>query len=199
MSVDEQVRETLASIGNGVAVEVGRAGSDFTHVAYAVGVAVGLQRISDSGAVVGGVGATVAVGVEWWRSRDCDGVVVAVDRDACARPEISRRFGLSIVVVSPVSDDAIASECDRVALSPGDACAWSEINGRVACAVFVPSPASDATIASECNGVIVAARNACAWSEINGRVALAIGVHSPAPDAAIASDCNGVESAPRDA
>jgi hypothetical protein len=56
-------------------VEVRRAGSDFTHVADAVIVAVGLCWIEDGGAVVDGVGATVAVSVDLWRIRDCDGVV----------------------------------------------------------------------------------------------------------------------------
>jgi hypothetical protein len=65
--VDEQVRETLASVGDSVGVEVGRTSGDFARIAYAVVVAVGLQRIRDRGAVVGGVGSAVVVGVyERW-------------------------------------------------------------------------------------------------------------------------------------
>jgi hypothetical protein len=53
-------------------VEVWRTGGNFTRVAYAIGVAVGLQWIRNGGAVVGGVGSTVAVGVG---RCNCDGVV----------------------------------------------------------------------------------------------------------------------------
>ena len=77
LAVDEKVRETLASIGNGVVVEVWRAGGNFARIADAVVVAIGLRWVGDSGAVIVGVGSTVAVGVEWWRSLECDGVSVA--------------------------------------------------------------------------------------------------------------------------
>ena len=72
--VDEQIRETLATVGNRVEIKVGHAGGKFARVADTVIVAVVLQRIGDGGTIVGGVGASVAVGVEWWRALDCDGV-----------------------------------------------------------------------------------------------------------------------------
>jgi ribosomal protein L14 len=80
LSVNEQVRETLASVGDRIAVEVRSASSKFAHVANAVVVAVDLQRIGDRWAVVDGVRATVAVGVDGWDC-DCDGVEKA-PRDA---------------------------------------------------------------------------------------------------------------------
>ena len=52
LAVDEQVRKALAIVGNGVAIEVRCAGCKFTHVAYAVVVAVGLHWIRDGWAVV---------------------------------------------------------------------------------------------------------------------------------------------------
>ena len=75
--VDEQVRKALAGIGNRVLVEIRRTGCNLTHVANAVAVAVGLQRIEDGGAVVDRVAASIAIGIEWWWSGGCDGVVEA--------------------------------------------------------------------------------------------------------------------------
>jgi hypothetical protein len=120
LAVDEQVREALASVGDRVVVEVRRAGSDFARIAYAVGVAVGLRGVCNGGAVVGGVGATVAIGVDEWWSRDCDGVRVA-RRDACARTKIRGRVALLDDVVSPAPDAAIDSECDGVVRARRDA------------------------------------------------------------------------------
>jgi hypothetical protein len=79
--VDEQVCNALASVGNRVLVVVGHTGSDVTHVADAVIVAVGLRWVCDRGTVVGGIGPTIAVGIDWWRALDCDRVAVA-PRDA---------------------------------------------------------------------------------------------------------------------
>jgi hypothetical protein len=64
LAVDEQVRKALAGIGNRVLVEILRTGCNLTNVANAVVVAVSLSWVRDGGAVVDGVGATVAVGVE---------------------------------------------------------------------------------------------------------------------------------------
>ena len=74
LAIDEQVCDALASVGDRIAVDVGRTGGEFARVAYAVVVAVGLQRIGDSGAVVNGVGAAVTIGVDGWRALECDGV-----------------------------------------------------------------------------------------------------------------------------
>ena len=52
MAVNEQVRETLAGVGDRVLVVVGRAGCDVTSIAYAVIVAVGLPRVVGRRAVV---------------------------------------------------------------------------------------------------------------------------------------------------
>jgi len=63
LAVDEQVCKALASVWDRIGVEVWHAGGEFARVAYAVAITVGLRRVRDSGAVVGGVGAAVAVGV----------------------------------------------------------------------------------------------------------------------------------------
>jgi hypothetical protein len=64
--VNEQIRKALAGIRNRVVVKVRYAGSELTHVTYAVAIAVSLRWVCDGGAVVGGVGATVAIGVDGW-------------------------------------------------------------------------------------------------------------------------------------
>lgn len=79
--IDEQVREALAGIGNRVEIEVRSAGGEFARVADTVAVAICLRRVRDGWAVVVGVGAAVAVGVDEWRPHDCDGVESA-PRDA---------------------------------------------------------------------------------------------------------------------
>jgi hypothetical protein len=71
----------FAGIGDGVGVAVGCAGGEFAGVAYAVVVAIGLRWIEDGGAVVVGVGATIAISVDGWWDCDCDGVEPA-RRDA---------------------------------------------------------------------------------------------------------------------
>jgi hypothetical protein len=79
--IDKQVRKALARIGDRVLIEVGRAGDNFTHVAYVVGVAIGLRWVRDGGTVVGRVGATITVGIAGWKVCDSDGVALAA-RDA---------------------------------------------------------------------------------------------------------------------
>jgi hypothetical protein len=108
--IDEQVCKALASIGDRVVVEVWRTGCNFTQVAYAVVVTVGLRWIRDGGAIVGGVGSTIAVGVD-----GCDRYGVNVPRrDTRACSKVSGRVALTVVVVSPASNDSIGSECDGV-------------------------------------------------------------------------------------
>ena len=88
----------LAGIGDGVGVTVWGAGGEFAGVAYAVGVAIGLRWIRDGGAVVCGVRATVAVGVEGWCQDSLDGnAVPTARRDGGARPEVSGRVALAVV------------------------------------------------------------------------------------------------------
>ena len=55
LPIDEQVRDALARIGNGVLVEVWRASSKFAHVANAVVVAVCLRWVVNAYAVVNGI------------------------------------------------------------------------------------------------------------------------------------------------
>ena len=117
LAVDEQVCDALADIGNGVVVEVWRAGSEFTHVTDAVVVAVCLRWVRDGGAVVDGVGATIAVSVDFC---DYDGVE-ASSRDTCACAKVTWRVALTGAVVSPASDEAIGSECDDVSIPTRDA------------------------------------------------------------------------------
>ena len=111
LAVDEQVRKTLASVGNRVEIKVGCAGRDLTHVADAVVVAIGLQGVRDVGAVVGGVGATVAIGIDRRWTYDCDGVVVPA-RNGGASPEVSGNTAFTVEIASPAPDYAVASKCN---------------------------------------------------------------------------------------
>ena len=59
-------------------VEVGRAGCNFTRVAYAVVIAVRLATVGDEWTIIASVTARVAVGVQLIAICDVDAVVVAV-------------------------------------------------------------------------------------------------------------------------
>ena len=62
--VDDQICKALASVRNRVVVVVGRTGSDFTRVADAVVIAVGLATVGDEWTIIASVTARVAVGVQ---------------------------------------------------------------------------------------------------------------------------------------
>ena len=157
MAVDEQVREALASIRDGVAVEVRYAGHEFARIADAVVVAVGLRWVCDGGAVVDGVRATVAVGVDGWDC-DCNGVPLAPG-DTCARAYFVGDVALAVAVLSPASHKTIATECYGVPSPASDAFAYTEVVRDITLSVSVSSPASDAPIASEYDGVKSPSRN----------------------------------------
>jgi len=148
LAIDEQVRKTLAGVGNRVVVEVGRAGCDFARVAYAITVAVGLRWVCDGRAVVSRVSDAVPVGVDSW-PRYC-GIVGFTRGDSHARAEISRSVALTKPVASPASHDAVASDCDRMLDPRVGRGTSSKISRNDALAIAVVSPGADAAIESDC-------------------------------------------------